>query len=239
MSTWGFDHEKNTSAAGDDPAEGQRRGQQPFSSADSMASKRNVIATSAGWVRRTNYTDTHGNARKKEEILVAAHPGSGSNSYADMIHLGPPDIAQVYVRLNANNVISANTTANVYVVFNQPVKVKPSSNIMHIVVANTAGGNNINAYLYAQGAAGNTGIDANNTLIFTTPAIQGGTGSAKGTYKVQSQSITVAGGGNPVYNPEIGVSATANLTIVGAVSNNVLNGVGGRITSFQVSAKGV
>ena len=42
-----------------------------------------------------------------------------------------------------------------------------------------------------------------------------------------------------MYNPEIGVSATANLTIVGAVSNNVLNGVGGRITSFQVSAEGV
>ena len=110
---------------------------------------------------------------------------------------------------------------------------------MSIAIANTAGGNNINAYLLAQGAAGNTGIAANNTLIFTTPAIQGGTGSAKGTYKVQGQSITVAGGGNPVYNPEIGVTATANLTIVGAVSNNMLSGVGQTITTFQVSPGGV
>ncbi len=239
MSTWGFDHEDTTSASGTDAAEGLKRGQQPFSSADSMASKRNVIGTSLGWVRRTNYTDTHGNARKKEEILVAAHPGGGSNSYADMIHLGNPDIAQIFVTLNANNVVSANTSAIVHVVFNQPVKVKPSSNVMSIAVANTAGGNNINAYLLAQGPAGNTGINANNTLIFTTPAIQGGTGSAKGTYKVEAQAITVAGGGNPIYNPEIGVVASANLTIVGAVSNNMLDGVGTKITSFQVSPEGV
>ena len=100
--------------------------------------------------------------------------------------MGFPDISQVYVTLNANNVVSANTSALVHVVFNQPVQVKPSSNVMSITVANTAGGNNINAYLLAQGAAGNTGINANNTLIFTTPAIQGGTGSAVGTYKVES-----------------------------------------------------
>ena len=110
---------------------------------------------------------------------------------------------------------------------------------MTIAIANTAGGNNINAYLLAQGPAGNTGINANNTLIFTTPEIQGGTGSAKGTYKVEAQSISVTGGGNPVYNPEIGVTASANLTIVGAVSNNMVNGTGTIITTFQVSPEGV
>lgn len=239
MSSWGFDKEGTQNAGGANTEDFLVRGFQPFEQADSIASKRNVIGTDLGWVRRTNYTDTHGNARKKEEVLVAAHPGSGSNSYAGALHLGFPDITQVYVRLNANNVVSANTTANVYVVFNQPVQVKPSSNVMSIAVANTVGGNNINAYLLAQGPAGNTGIDANNTLIFTTPAIQGGSGSAKGTYKVQAQAITVAGGGNPIYNPEIGVSASANLTIVGAVSNNMLNGPGGIITTFQVSPEGV
>ena len=153
--------------------------------------------------------------------------------------MGFPDIPQVYVTLNANNVVSANTSALIHVVFNQPVQVKPSSNVMSITVANTAGGNNINAYLLAQGAAGNTGINANNTLIFTTPAIQGGTGSAVGTYKVESQAISVAGGGNPIYNPEIGVSASANLTIVGAVSNNMVDGSGLTITTFNVSPEGV
>ena len=215
MSSWGFDKEGTQNAGGANTEDFLVRGFQPFEQADSIASKRNVIGTDLGWVRRTNYTDTHGNARKRCSK------------------------DQCIVRLNANNVVSANTTANVYVVFNQPVQVKPSSNVMSIAVANTVGGNNINAYLLAQGPAGNTGIDANNTLIFTTPAIQGGSGSAKGTYKVQAQAITVAGGGNPIYNPEIGVSASANLTIVGAVSNNMLNGPGGIITTFQVSPKGV
>lgn len=237
MSSWGFDKEGTQNAGGANTEDFLVRGFQPFHQADSVASKRNVIGTDLGWVRRVNYTDMHGNARKKEEVIVAANPGSGS--YADADHLGFPDISQIYVKLNVNGVVTANATANVYVVFNQPVKVKPSSNVMSIAIANTAGGNNINAYLLTQGAAGNTGIAANNTLIFTTPAIQGGTGSAKGTYKVQGQSITVAGGGNPVYNPEIGVTATANLTIVGAVSNNMLSGVGQTITTFQVSPGGV
>lgn len=239
MSSWGFDKEGTQNAGGANTEDFLVRGFQPFSSADSIASKRNVIGTDLGWVRRVSYTDTHGNARKKEEVIVAAHPGGGSNTYAGPLHLGFPDITQVYVTLNANNVISANTPAEIYVVFNQPVKVKPSSNVMTIAVANTAGGNNINAYLLAQGPAGNTGINANNTLIFTTPEIQGGTGSAKGTYKVEAQSISVTGGGNPIYNPEIGVTASANLTIVGAVSNNMVNGTGTIITTFQVSPEGV
>jgi len=239
MSSWGFDKEGTQNAGGANTEDFLVRGFQPFYEADSIASKRNVIGTDLGWVRRVNYTDTHGNSRKKEEVIVAAHPGGGSNTYAGPLHLGFPDISQVYVTLNANNVVSANTSALVHVVFNQPVQVKPSSNVMSITVANTAGGNNINAYLLAQGAAGNTGINANNTLIFTTPAIQGGTGSAVGTYKVESQSITVAGGGNPIYNPEIGVSASANLTIVGAVSNNMVDGSGSIITTFNVSPEGV
>lgn len=239
MSTWGFDKEGTQNAGGANTEDFLVRGFQPFHQADSIASKRNVIGTDLGWVRRVNYTDTHGNARKKEEVIVAAHPGGGSNTYAGPLHLGFPDISQIYVTLNANNVVSANTPAIVHVVFNQPVQVKPSSNVMSIAIANTAGGNNINAYLLAQGAAGNTGINANNTLIFTTPAIQGGTGSAKGTYKVQAQAISVAGGGNPIYNPEIGVTASANLTIVGAVSNNMVDGAGSIITTFQVSPEGV
>ena len=239
MSSWGFDKEGTQNAGGANTEDFLVRGFQPFYEADSIASKRNVIGTDLGWVRLVNYTDTHGNARKKEEVIVAAHPGGGSNTYAGPLHLGFPDISQVYVTLNANNVVSANTSALVHVVFNQPVQVKPSSNVMSITVANTAGGNNINAYLLAQGAAGNTGINANNTLIFTTPAIQGGTGSAVGTYKVESQSITVAGGGNPIYNPEIGVYASANLTIVGAVSNNMVDGSGSIITTFNVSPEGV
>lgn len=237
MSNWGFRKEGTQNAGGANTEDFLVRGYQPFAEADNVASKRNVIGTDLGWVRRVNYTDTHGNARKKEEILVAAHPGGGSDTYAGPLHLGFPDISQIYVKLNANNVVSANTTANVYVVFNQPVKVKASSNVMSITVANTAGGNNINAYLASQGAGGLAGTNANNTLVFTTPEIQGGTGSARATYKIEAQSISVSG--NPVYNPEIGVQASANLTIVGAVSNNIVSGTGSIIGSFAVGPEGV
>ena len=71
-----------------------------------------------------------------------------------------------------------------------------------------------------------------------TPKLQGGTGSAKGTYKINAQSIGVTG--SPVYNPEASAqTGTANLVITGSVSNNLLNFAGDVITTFQVSPKGV
>ena len=63
------------------------------------------------------------------------------------------------------------------------------------------------------------------------------TGSAKGTYQINAQSFGVTG--NPIYNPEISTVCSANLTITGAVANNLLDGAGSRITTFTVSPKGV
>ena len=231
MSSWGFSKEGDQVVKGANTVAGIVRGFQPFYEADHMASKRNVIATSAGWVRR-EFVGT----RKKEEILVAANPGSGF-SYNSNAHLHFPDIAQMYVKLNANGVISANVSSNLYVVFNTPIKVKASSNLISIAVANTIGGNTANAHIVTQGAAGNTGIGANNTLIFTIAPLRGGTGSAKGTYQIAAQAAS--GTGNPVYNPEVNTVCSANLTITGATSNNLLDGAGSRISTFQVSPKGV
>ena len=67
--------------------------------------------------------------------------------------------------------------------------------------------------------------------------LQGGSGSAKATYHINAQSITVTG--NPLYNPEQGTTHAANLVITGAVANNLSNGWGNRITNFTVSPKGV
>ena len=116
-------------------------------------------------------------------------------------------------------------------------KLKASSNLISIAVANTIGGNTANAHIVTQGAAGNTGIGANNTLIFTIAPLRGGTGSAKGTYQIAAQAAS--GTGNPVYNPEVNTVCSANLTITGATSNNLLDGAGSRISTFQVSPKGV
>jgi hypothetical protein len=231
MSSWDFRKEGTQVASGANTVAGMKAGYQPFYEAGNMASKRNVISTTQGWVRRV-----WKGARKQEEVLVAAAPGSGFY-YTSNAYLHFPDIAQMYVKLNANGVISANVSSNLYVIFNSPIKVKASSNLIHLVVANTVGGNTANAHIVTQGAAGNTGIGANNTLIFTIAPLQGGTGSAKGTYQIAGQII--GGTGNPVYNPEINTICSANLTITGAVANNLLDGVGSRITTFQVSPNGV
>ena len=161
MSSWDFRKEGTQVVKGANTVAGMKAGYQPFYEAGNMASKRNVISTTQGWVRRV-----WKGARKQEEVLVAAAPGSGFY-YTSNAYLHFPDIAQMYVKLNANGVISANVSSNLYVIFNSPIKVKASSNLIHLVVANTVGGNTANAHIVTQGAAGNTGIGANNTLGYS------------------------------------------------------------------------
>jgi hypothetical protein len=74
------------------------------------------------------------------------------------------------------------------------------------------------------------------------PKLQGRTGSLKATYHVNAQSITVTGGGNPIYNPEAGSNPTrhaANLVITGATANGLTRFNGERLTNFTVSPRGV
>lgn len=242
MAQWGFSREStqvksgaNTEAslkAGFQPYAGQNDGNEPW--------KRNVIATTAGWVRRQNKTPTIGTVRQIDEILVAAAPGSGL-TYVANTHLGNPDISEIFVRLNANNVISANVSANLYVVFNMPVHIAASGNACFIQLSNTAGGNSGRCVV----RAGTRANGANNILVFTMPKLQGGTGSAKGTYHINAAAkffgatTNVAVVGMPIYNPEIGLPRPANTTITGAVANGLNNGFGTRIVNFTVSPKGV
>lgn len=233
MSQWGFSRESTQNAAGANTEASLRKGYQPFAgSTDGIqAWKRNVIATSVGWVRRQNKADTHGNQRQQDEVLVAAHPGSGL-AYNANTYLGKPDVSEVYVKLNANNVISANVSANLYIVFNMPVHHKASGNTLTISISNTAGGNH-GVARFLSGRA-NT---ANNILVFSMPKLQGGTGSAKATYHINAQSIGVTG--NPLFNPEQTTTHSANLVITGAVANGLNNGYGSRLINFTVSPKGV
>jgi len=245
MALWGFSRESNQVASGANTVAGIVKGYRPLPQSSGIghsfetegggfANKRNVIATSKGWVRRVNRT-SDGNQRQFDEVLVAANPGSGFN-YTSNTYLGGPDIVEIYVKLNANGVISANASgANLYVVFNMPVHKRPSGNIMSILIANTVGGNHAVARIAAATAA--RANVANNVMVFTMPALRGGAGSARATYHVNAQSITVTG--NPLYNPEMGITAAANLVITGAVANNLTRHNGIRITNFQVSPKGV
>lgn len=235
MPGWGFRPESGQSAAGANTIAARAKGFQPYYAFDGgggMASKRNVIATNKGWVRR-EYVGT----RLKEEVIVAANPGVQNKDYSSNTYTGNPDISQIFVKLNANGYIGANTTgANLHVVFNAPIHHKASGNLCTVVVSNTVGGN-IGNTLFANTAAQGRIINANNTLVFRMPKLQGGTGNAKATYKIQAQSIRVHQGGNPLYNPDDGTTQAANLVITGAVSNNLLDGAGSRIGTFQVAAK--
>ena len=118
MPKWRFDHEKNTSATGAaNSAVFYKTGHTPFPQESNFKSKRNVIATSKGWIRRVTKVDTHGNTRQQEEVLVAANPGVSGKDYTSNPYLEFPDIHQVYLRLDADGKLTANAVANVYVVF--------------------------------------------------------------------------------------------------------------------------
>ena len=218
MSTWRFDKESNTDYQGANTVAGQLAGHQPHFQADILSSKRNVIATDKGWIRRT-HKNTDGNQRQIDEVLVAAHPGSAgaTGGYSGIAYLGFPDIAQVYLNSTSISAAYGGENVSVYVVMNEPVKHSGAAGSLQITVANTAGGNS-SLVATATAVNSNTGItNANNTLVFTLPVTAGDAGS----YKIQAQSVinATATAANLV-SLNTG-SESANLVITGAVSNTV------------------
>ena len=239
MSKWGFRRESTQGNAGANTVAGMKAGYQPFYQADQMASKRNVIVTNKGWVRRENR-----GTRQIDEVLVAANPGVAGKGYNSNTYTGKADVTQMYVKLNANGTISANVAANLYVVFNTPLTYANAAlaNTLTLTVSNTIGGNAAVAVFNGNAGSGGTNkadwiVNANNTLVFKLPALQGGTGSAAATYKIGSQTIGL-GSGQPLYNPDRDTTHTANLVVTGAVSNNLLDGHGVRTTTFTVTPGG-
>lgn len=211
MPKWNFTRESTHPAEGANGVAGLTAGFQPFPEADVLKSKRNVIVTNLGWVRRTK-KGLGSNERIIDEVLVAANPGSGL-SYGSNTHMFKPDVAQVYMKPDANGEFKVGVVQNVYVVFNTPLVFNggASASDLRITIANTAGGNHQVALCEA--GVANTIVDANNTLVFRfTPG-------EVGTYKVNAQVIMNVAGPNPLYNPDQGTGTVANLTITGAVVN--------------------
>lgn len=210
MSTWNFTRESQATATGANTVAGLLAGNQPFAEADTLRSKRNVIATDRGWVRRQIKT-TDGRVRVQDEVLVAAHPADGF-SYAANTHLGNPDIAQIYLSATDLTSVANGATLNVYVVFNEPVKHSGAAGDLVLTIANTVSG----AVLTANASAVNTNtgiVTANNTLVFQTTPVE------VGTYKINAQTISnvTATAANLVSLNE--GSESANLVVTGAVSN--------------------
>jgi hypothetical protein len=218
MSTWRFDKESNTDYQGANTVAGQLAGHQPHFQADILSSKRNVIATDKGWIRRT-HKNTDGNQRQIDEVLVAAHPGSAgaTGGYSGIAYLGFPDIAQVYLNSTSISAAYGGENVSVYVVMNEPVKHSGAAGSLQITVANTAGGNS-SLVATATAVNSNTGItNANNTLVFTLPVTAGDAGS----YKIQAQSVINATAAAANLVSLNAGSESANLVITGAVSNTV------------------
>jgi hypothetical protein len=207
MSSWDFKHEKNGPTSGTNPANSLKVGFQPFFEADNLASKRNVIATDKGWIRRTNGTGNRA-GRQIDEVLVAAHPGGSTNGgYANSAFLAFPDVGQVY--LGANTALSGNYKAGVdmeiNVVFNEPIVLSPASSRIRLVDSNSDvyEANNTNT---------STVINANNTLVFV------GKPSGTGSRTVGFQTMTLTSGDVISLNAD---GESANLVISAAASNTL------------------
>jgi hypothetical protein len=226
MSNWDFRAEKNQDNAGDSATGGLKAGFQPFSEADSIKSKRNVIATEKGWVRRTHKKNGGSSTtRQIDEVLVAANPGV-AGGYAGANYLGFPDIAQVYMQNSISDSVTTIAALNgaggsehqICVVFNEPVKFN-SAVTAKVVLANTAGGNSIAAVTTSAVNSNTNIINANNTLVFRfTP-----TAGDAGTYKIAAATTGIANGSTGTL-ALVGITSgeAANNTVTGAVSNNFI-----------------
>jgi len=219
MSDWDFRKESNETQEGDVGSVASfKAGMQPCEIADVKSSKRNVIATDKGWVRRTiknNGTDTLG-VRIHDEVLVAA----GDKTSAD--DLGFPNIAEIYLSANSTSDVKSGAVCNVYVVFNEPIKHEGNAgNLKLAAFSNTAGGKNDVVATCTASNANSAITGANNTMVFSvTPA---GDGSDAGDYVlVTGASAIVVDGGTAINAVSYNTGArAANLHVTPAVGNTL------------------
>ena len=220
MSDWDFRKESNETHAGDVGSVASfKAGMQPCHEADVKASKRNVIATDKGWVRRTiknNGTDTASGVRIHDEVLVAA---GDKTSAAD---LGFPNIAEIWLSANSSTAVKSGAVCNVYVVFNEPILHSGlAGNLKLAAFSNTAGGKNDVVATCTASNANSAIINANNTMVFSvTPAADG---SDAGDYKlVTGASGIVVDGGTAINCVSYNSGArAANLHVTPAVGNTL------------------
>ena len=214
MPSWGYDHEKTQVAAGANTVAGLKAGFQPFEKANVLSSKRNVIATNKGWMRRTIKNNRQGGGtRIIDEPLVPANPGI-ADGYANTAHLGFADIAQIYM----DDTSVSPGAAEINVVFNEPVMYHGSGGQLRLTLANTASGNNKKIAL-ATRSNSNTGIiNANNTVKFAVTFVAGDAGS----YKVLAASNTIVNATSSASDlRSLNTLVSANLVVTGAVSNTL------------------
>lgn len=153
--------------------------------------KRNVIATDIGWVRRITKPNL---GRVLDEVLV---PMTGLQD-----GMGAPDAHQIYFEVNGANV-------TIGVVYDEPVRFGANSGNVAIAVANTSGGA---AFTAVCAANNNNIINANNTLLFRATGVTAGTYRIANTANIVNATATAAN----VRTWNVGGEA-ANLSIANTV----------------------
>lgn len=194
-------------------------GVQPLPEADSVASKRNVVATDKGWVRQQVYTDVHNNVRVKEEVIIAAHPGGTTGGYANASFLAEPDIT--LIQLGSNTVtglssFAAASSMTVYVTWNEPlaatanvvITATEKSGSPSFTLTSNSTNDNTSKAVYAE-------YVGNNTLVFT-----GVPGVAAGNYKFEAADLLTSVTTPTSTNFD---GEAASLTITGTVSNTLID----------------
>lgn len=209
MSSWGKSNTAAQVVAGANTVAGLKYGHQPSEFINGyLANKRNIIATDKGWVRR-RIKETDNTVRIVDEMLVPI------NGLANSTNLKFPDIAQIYFSSNSTggSALANGTSANIYVVFNEPVFFKGGGVRLKLTVANTVSGNAIIARTTSRVNSNTNIVNANNTVVFKfVPVING-------TYKVNAQVVANNTTGTSNLSSLNTGNEAANLTIVGAVSN--------------------
>ena len=217
MSMWDFRAESTQDQKGANTAAGFVAGYQPFAAADTLSSKRNVVATEKGWVRRQNYTDVHGTVRVKEEVLVAAHRGvKDRGGYVNSVYLGTPDISI----LQPNDTdYTTSELVTVYVTFNEPLVTTANVTLTATerdgvttaaFTSNTTNAEGSVAKFYEYGA--------NNTLVFTSDATL-----SAGDWKFRTDLVVDAAGTLVSWNVD---GETANTVLSAPVSNTLMSSTG-------------
>lgn len=244
MPLWGFKRSKNESAAGDlNSAASYKKGQQPDAGGQAInkAGKRNVIATSAGWVRRTVGTGAR-SGRSHDEIIVAANPGASKHDgYANSANLGFPDCTTLYItdgqssntehvtKLSNGNIsiTGGDQVATVHLVFNEPVSFfAPTGGAANLMITATLTANTTAAagvegdVLFQSNLTAGAIHTANNIVPFTSNASL----LAGATYKFEAQSLSQHSANATVALRSLNDptrAETANVVITGAVSNTL------------------
>ena len=133
-----------------------------------------IIADDKGWNRRKVYTDCHGNARVKNELLVPIR------GLANSTNLGTATISSVKFSAKTG---SKGGTITVKVGYNERVKVNSGTPTLRLLVANTTSSTTRNFIDVSYSAGSNTnvltftGTSYGNAAIYTLKSATIGSGA--------------------------------------------------------------